>query len=132
MMKKKKSNKAQIKELIRKSWDEIVDIVPLIRIYLIHWNEEKENQHGGHFTIWYSSENFQAVLTIFAGVYDHPCDKTHIEWSLCHEAGHIYLWEHEGKFTDTEKAATLIGELIYKLLMNKRENAKKKRLQKRI
>jgi len=35
---------------------------------------------------------------------------------LCHEAGHIYIWELEGTKRDEQKIATLIGKLIYDIL----------------
>lgn len=36
--------------------------------------------------------------------------------ALCHEAGHCYIWELEGKKSDKERKSTEIGILIFEIL----------------
>ena len=134
VMKKKKSRavlKKEIQEMIVKSWDEIIDSVPLIQFSTIRWKKEYTNSRGGCFSISYIPGGLDVILEIYSGVYNGMSRK-YIEWGLCHEVGHVYLWDFEGGEKDMEKMSTFIGLLVYKLLTERRQNGKKKKLQKRI
>jgi len=117
----------ETRELIEKSWDEIIGLVPLIQFSTIRWKKGYTNSRGGYFSISYVPGGLDAILEIYSGVYD-GMSREYIEWGLCHEVGHVYLWDFEGGDKDIEKMSTFIGLLVYKLLTNNRQNAKKKRL----
>lgn len=119
----KTKEEKQIKDYIERVWEEIVSIVPLINFYEIKYREKDYNNDGGKVSIVYNPEIFKAELNVFQSFFEQmPCkgltegNRNYIKMCLCHEAGHVYLWEFEGTERDIEKMATQIGLLIFNIL----------------
>ena len=98
----------------------------LIQRYQIQYEREEENSSGGQFSVLYNPTLFAMKIFVYAGVYKEVPHKgftgSFLNWlvdKLCHEAGHTYLWELEGRKSDEEKIATLIGRIIYELVRPK-------------
>jgi len=126
-----KKNKEKVKEYIEKVIEEIVSITPVIQIYAIKFEEERENEKGGEFAVAYNPNEFYAEFFIYKKVFEQvPKEgltkgfRDYIKLGLAHEVGHCYLWELEGTKRDIEKVATLIGFLIAQILDYKEETKK--------
>ena len=124
MSNKKKKDREKIIAYIKEVWGEISSICsPLLRYHQTSLMNEKCNDSGGSVAIRYQPEGYTAELLVFKDMfYEMPSRgftkgyKAWIKSQICHEAGHMYLWEMEGTKRDTEKMATLIGNLIFQVL----------------
>ncbi len=124
-MKKEKEVKNYIKKII----EEITTFVPIIQFFQIIDEDENENKDGGEFSVYYQPANYTAEFYIYKSLFDRIPDKgltegfkNYIKMGLCHEIGHIFIWELEGTKRDTEKIASLIGFLIFKILEGRQYN----------
>lgn len=129
-----KREKEKVKDYIHETWAEITSIcAPLLRFYQIRYSEEKCNLDGGSVGVVYEPQNLSAEVYIYTDIFEEMPSggltegfKNWIKRNLCHEAGHVYLWEFEGTEKNTERMATMIGLLIMEILDSRLEKKKKK------
>lgn len=119
-MKKKKVSKSKVRRLITDVVQKICNIAYPIEHFEIRDQDERANGHGGEFSGHYVPENYEAVFYVFKRAYEQIPDagitENFLAWlvtTLCHEAGHTYIWELDGSNRNIEKASTLIGDLLY-------------------
>lgn len=112
----------------------LAEIHPLVLYYQIIYLNEDTNEHNGDMSIRYDPLNFEVELFIYKSFIKSIPDKgltqafkNYIKKSLCHEFGHVYIWNLEGNYREVEKVATLIGELLYRILERKEERHAKEK-----
>jgi len=115
----------QARRYIEWLWAKINSVIPLVAYYDVKWMREQANDQGTYFSVEYNPLALFATLRVYRGVFDDLLTseggfterfKSLVTIFLCHEAGHIYLWELEGTDRDRQKIATLVGKLIYQIL----------------
>ena len=118
----KEQYKEELREFINQVISEYVDLIPIIRIYLVHWVDQDYNDKGTSFSVVYTPEIFLASFYVYQGVFREIPDegltagfKDYIRYCLAHEFGHCLIWELEGRRDSIEKTATLIGTLLMRL-----------------
>ncbi|RLG42524.1 MAG: hypothetical protein DRO05_00850 [Thermoproteota archaeon] len=118
----KKQYEEELKAYISKTISEYVDLVPIIRLYLVHWMDQPHNDKGSSFSMTYNPEIFSASFYIYQDIFREIPDegltrgfRDYIRYCLAHEFGHCLIWELDGKSSTIEKAATLIGTLLMRL-----------------
>ena len=118
---------AEVVDYIKKVWCEIVELCSLIKFYQIIAKDEKRNDAGGWCGVRYEPTTFQTDIYIYKDIFTEEMPKegltkgfkSFIKQGLCHEAGHIYIWELEGGKTHIEKTASQIGMLTFEILENR-------------
>lgn len=120
----KKTSRKQIKDYIEKVWKEICQTVFRVKFQQIRYEDDDTNDTNGWCSISYNNESYYADLLIFKSIFEEEAPdegltsgfKMFIKMGLCHEAGHLYIWELEGTKGNIEKISSQIGMLILEIL----------------
>ena len=128
-----KKDKKFIREYVKKIWGMLTSIRGCpVCYYQIDWKEEKKNSAGGYMGIDYQPVNLDAVLFVYSDIFEGLPDEgitdgflTHVRRNLCHEMGHVYIWNLEGTKRDIELAATKVGVILMQVLDSRLEEVKK-------
>ncbi|MCD6125127.1 hypothetical protein J7J62_08160 [bacterium] len=114
------NKKEKLENFVCKALDRIIQEVPLVQYYAVARLNKKHNLTGGRISVSYVPEMLKATFYLYTSFYqlnpDLELDKKEILSLLCHEVGHIFIWELTGTNKDVEKTATYIGRLIYDLV----------------
>ena len=114
------NKKEKLEEFVCKALDRIIQEAPLVQYYAIAKLTKKYNHTGGRISVAYVPEMLKATFYLYTSFYqldpDSELDKKEVLALLCHEVGHIFIWELTGTNKEIEKAATYIGRLIYDLV----------------
>ena len=126
---KKTTVKDLITEYVSTLLQEASAFIPLLIYYRISWEEEDRNPTNGYFSVGYEPTTFKTEIYIYKGLLTRSMDPVHnklpekfknyLKMNVCHELGHIFLWELGGDSNQIEKTATLIGNLIHTILDGK-------------
>jgi len=111
----------KLDEFVCKALDRIIQEVPLVQYYSINKLRKKYNDSGGRISVSYVPEMLKATFYLYSSFYefnpDSELDKKAIISLLCHEVGHIFIWELTGSTKEVEKAASYVGRLVYDLVV---------------
>ena len=114
------NKKEKLEEFVCKTLDRIIQEVPLVQYYSISRLRKKHNSTGGRISVSYVPEMLKATFYLYTSFYefdpDSELDKKAILSLLCHEVGHVFIWELTGMEKEVEKTATYIGRLVYDLV----------------
>jgi len=99
-----------------------VMLVPNILIYSVYWEEEEVNEKGSYFSVVYEPCMYYARFYVFKGLFDEIPEagltdsfKEFLKYCIAHEVAHCLLWGLEGRYEVEEKAATLVGSILFRL-----------------
>lgn len=136
-IKKKISKKKVLKEALKQIIDDVCNYLPYSVVYSIHESDEETNNDHGWISVGYVPTQREISFSIYKSFYrdyDYPLpkkQKSSIYKAICHEIGHcmieelVELAKHRFLNPDElervdEKIATDVGDLIFKVWMDKR------------
>jgi len=122
----KKTKKEKILAKTKQLFVELTTFFPHDVVYSFHIMKEKENEAGGHFSIFFEPTTRKIDFYIYQSLFEEipSLNERQILWlkyTIAHEIGHLFIWElanmvkREYSHDFTEKTASDIAFLLVDL-----------------